>query len=87
MASWKKGVIKYYVGLLEFDNTVTFVTSIETTPHRVAYWEEGKPARVFEKKTAEQLQIGLCANGYKAMVLAVPDFIECKNVIRHAKEE
>lgn len=42
-----------------------------------AYWTDGEDVLLFAIKTyAEDLARGLCLNGYPAMVVTVPNFIE-----------
>lgn len=53
-----------------------FVTNVDNAKSE-AYWTDGEDVLLFAIKTyAEDLARGLCLNGYPAMVVTVPNFIE-----------
>ena len=68
----------HYVVIIEFDNTIKYVTSINNV-NKVAIWKEGTQAMKMTKTAAEDLVFGLTANGFKAAVLRAPSFLELAN--------
>lgn len=63
---------KYAVLVIE-ENEYKFVTE---TKGSYAEWASEKAAKLMTKSTAEDIAFGLCINGYPAMVVAVPNYIE-----------
>lgn len=81
MATEKHGFqseYNYYVGVLCKDNEIRFVDTVNYSA-RAATWTAGATPKVFRKQTAIDLQMGLCCNGYKALVIEAPDFLELQN--------
>lgn len=73
-----EGEYNYYVGVLVGDNELRFVDSVDYSD-RTATWNAGAEPKVFSKSSAIDLQLGLCCNGYKALVIEAPDFLELQN--------
>lgn len=60
----------------ENKNIVKYVTHIEG---RTAHWEAGKPARKFNEAWAKDVALGLCMNGFNAVVVKALDGLELSN--------
>ena len=73
-----EGEYNYYVGVLCRDNELRFVDTVDYSDHTATWNADAKP-KVFSKQTAINLQMGLCCNGYKALVIEAPDFLELQN--------
>ena len=72
---------QYVVGILfptKTETTTKYVTSIQTEP-KVAKWNDGEEAMTFSKGYAKDLAFGLCVNGYAAIVMIKPDYLELRN--------
>lgn len=81
MAKEKEGLncnYEFYVGILTLENGLKFVTAVEWD-HKVCEWKSGEPAKAMSKCSAIQLQMGLLCNGYKALVVEAPDYLEFVN--------
>ena len=66
---------KNYVGIIEPDNSVSYVTSMDDVT-KTAMWEAGKAALRMTKIRAEDLYFGLRCNGYKAVIITMPNYEE-----------
>lgn len=69
---------KYYVALLEYDGTLTYITAVSNSS-RYSEWKAGAPALALSKAAAHDVMVGLNYNGYKAVTIEAPDFCELKN--------
>lgn len=69
----------YYVGVLCQHNELRFVDSVNYHD-KSATWTVGATPRIFNKQMAIDLQMGLCCNGYKALVIEAPEFLELQNL-------
>ena len=72
---------QYVVGILfptRTETTIKYVTSVQTEP-KVAKWDDGKEAMTFSKDYARDLAFGLCINGYPAIVMIKPDYLDLRN--------
>ena len=81
MAKEKAGLncdYEFYVGILTPENGLKFVTSMEWSP-KVCEWKSGGSAKAMDKATAIQLQMGLLCDGYTALVIEAPDYLEFVN--------
>lgn len=68
----------YYVAIADSDRSCSrlrYVTSIDNRT-RMALWENGKPAREFGLRSAEDLVEGLIANGHPAVIVKMVNFFE-----------
>lgn len=67
-----------YIGVITSTdpNYITYVTDVV---NRSAIWESGKPARKFSDAIAKEIVFGLNVNGYSAVVIKAPVFVELKN--------
>lgn len=68
----------YYVGVLYGNNELRFVDTVDYHDNS-ATWNAGATPKVFSKSSAIDLQMGLCCNGYKALVIEAPDFMDLQN--------
>lgn len=68
---------KTYVGVM-CGNQVKYVTHVDLRT-RTALWEDGKPAQAMAKTNAENLYFGLRCNGFKAVIITMPDYEEPEN--------
>lgn len=68
----------YYVGVLVSNNELRFVDTVDYSD-QTATWNAGATPKVFSKQMAIDLQMGLCCNGYQALVIEAPDFLELQN--------
>ena len=68
----------FYVGILTHENELRFVDTVDYHD-KSATWSAGAAPKVFTKSMAIDLQMGLCCNGYKALVIEAPDFLELHN--------
>ena len=57
---------------------IKYVTSVETQP-KMAYWEAGKEAMIFQKDYAKDLAWALCLNGNAAIPMLKEDYLTLKN--------
>ena len=73
-----EGEYNYYVGVLCHDNEIRFVDTVDYCT-KSATWNAGATPKVFSKSNAIDLQLGLCCNGFKALVIEAPDFLELQN--------
>lgn len=73
-----EGEYNYYVGVLYKNNEIRFVDTVDYSD-RSATWTAGTKPKVFNKSMAIDLQMGLCCNGFKALVIEAPDFLELQN--------
>ena len=69
----------FYVGILTHENELRLVDTVDYGD-RTATWTAGATPKVFTKQMAIDLQMGLCCNGYKALVIEAPDFLELQNM-------
>ena len=69
---------KNYVGIIEPDNGVSYVTSMDGVT-KTAMREAGKAALPMTKSRAEDLYVGLRCNGYKAVVITMPNYEKPRN--------
>ena len=72
------GEYNYYVGVLCHGNEIRFVDTVDYCD-KSATWNAGAAPKVFSKQMAIDLQMGLCCNGYQALVIEAPDFLELSN--------
>lgn len=72
------GEYNYYVGVLVHNNELRFVDNVDYYD-RSATWTAGAKPKIFNKSMAIDLQMGLMCNGYKALVIEAPDFLELQN--------
>lgn len=71
----------YVIGILTAykDRTeIKYVTSIETET-KYAYWEDGNEAIVLSKDYAKDVAWALSVNGYPAIVMLKPDYLDLRN--------
>lgn len=73
-----EGDYNYYVGVLCRDNELRFVDTVDYHD-KSATWIAGATPKVFSKQMAIDLQMGLMVNGYKALVIEAPEFLELQN--------
>ena len=66
---------KNYVGIIEPDNGVSYVTSMDGVT-KTAMWEAGQAALPMTKSRAEDLYFGLRCNGYKSVIITMPNYEE-----------
>ena len=81
MAKEKAGLncdYEFYVGILTHENGLKFVTAVEWGS-KVCEWKSGAQALAMTKHQAIQLQMGLLCNGYTALVVEAPDYLEFVN--------
>lgn len=78
--------IRYAIIKLNSDNTHKFVTEISFSPKEVK-WEDGKKALLLDKKYAEDVCLGLNANGYGCFVVEIPDYFDDEDFTNVKKEE
>lgn len=64
------------IDLTDNRNTLRFVTSLESSN---ALWEAGKPAKAFSKTVAKDVLMGLCLNGYSAIIVKSTSLIVPNN--------
>lgn len=75
---------KHYIGVITEENhssgayELKFVTQIENEG-KYAHWKSGEEAVAFAAKTAEDIAEGLRSNGYVAVVISAPAFLEIRN--------
>ena len=62
-----------YAVLVIEENEYKFVTE---TNGSCAEWAVGQAAKLMSKSMAEDIAFGLCVNGYPAMVVIVPSYLE-----------
>ena len=68
-------VVKYVIIVLfPSERKFKFVTDVEVYPHKYCKWENGKKAKIFEKRQAEDICFGLNVNGTSCFVMELPDF-------------
>lgn len=68
----------YYVGILEKNNTISYVTRVDNYT-KTFYCEKGKPAKKFTKTRADDLMTGMILNCCTAAVIKVPDSYNLSN--------
>lgn len=73
---------KHYVGLM-LDCSVRYVTQVDWMD-KSALWESDKPALALPYSHAKDLLYGLRSNGFKAVIITMPDYEQPCNP---AKEE
>lgn len=73
------GEYNYYVGVLCQHNELRFVDSVNYHD-KSATWTAGAKPGIFNKSRAIDLQMGLMCNGYKALVIEAPEFLELQNL-------
>lgn len=74
-----EGEYNYYVGVLNKHNEIRFVDTVDYH-NKSGTWREGAKPMIFNKSMAIDLQLGLIWNGYKALVIEAPEFLELQNV-------
>lgn len=72
------GEYNYYVGVLVHNNELRFVDTVDYHD-KSATWSAGAKPKIFNKQMAIDLQLGLVCNGYKALVIEAPEFLELQN--------
>ena len=66
--------VRYTIVKVQTDNTLKYVTDISYSPKEV-HWEDGKQAYFWlDRKQAEDVCLGLNANGYGTFVMEIPDY-------------
>lgn len=73
-----KGEYNFYVGVLCRDNELRLVDTVDYHD-KSATWNAGAKPEIFSKSMAIDLQLGLMCNGYKALVIEAPEFLELQN--------
>ena len=68
----------YYVGVLWEDNELRFVDTVDYG-NQTATLNAGATPQMFSKSSAIDLQVGLCCNGYDALVIVAPEFLSFQN--------
>lgn len=68
---------KTYVGVM-MENSVRYVTHMDARVKQ-AFWADGKPAKPMSKSAADNLYFGLRCNGYRAVIITMPDYEEPSN--------
>lgn len=68
---------KTYVGII-CDNNVRYVTHVDLRT-KTALWQDGKPAQAMSKTNADNLYFGLRCNGYRAVIITMPEYEEPVN--------
>lgn len=74
-----QGEYNYYVGILTPKNELRFVDSVDYSD-KSATWNAGAKPKIFNKSMAIDLQMGLMCNGYVALVIEAPEFLELQNL-------
>ena len=75
---------KTYVAI-EYKNNLRYVTKVDNAT-KSALWQAGKAALPMNKTNAENLYFGLRCNGFKAVIVTMPDYEEPKNEEENADE-
>lgn len=65
--------------MLVQNNELRFVDSVNYHDKSATWSADVKP-RIFNKSMAIDLQMGLMCNGYKALVIEAPEFLELQNL-------
>ena len=73
-----QGEYNFYVGILTRENELRFVDTVDYCD-KSATWNAGATPKVFSKQMAIDLQMGLMCNGYQALVIEAPEFLELQN--------
>ena len=73
-----QGEYNFYVGILTHKNELRFVDRVDHHD-KSATWTAGAKPKIFSKQMAIDLQMGLMCNGYKALVIEAPEFLELHN--------
>ena len=73
-----QGEYSFYVGILTRKNELRLVDSVDYADKSTT-WSAGATPKMFTKQMAIDLQMGLCCNGYKALVIEAPDFLDLQN--------
>ena len=74
---------EYVVGVLfayEDRTEIKYVTNVDIST-KVAYWEDGKEAKIFSKDWASDLAWALCVNGNPAIPMIKPDYLDLRNPV------
>lgn len=74
-----QGEYNFYVGILTHTNELRFVDTVDYHD-KTATWNAGAKPKVFSKQMAIDLQMGLMCNGYVALAIEAPEFLELQNV-------
>ena len=74
-----QGEYNFYVGILTRDNELRLVDTVDYHD-KSATWNAGATPKIFSKQMAIGLQMGLMCNGYKALVIEAPEFLELQNL-------
>ena len=64
-----------YVALIQSNNRVKYVTKVNHET-KTAHWKDGEAALKMTKTAAEDLVFGLTCNGFQAVIIRTPDFME-----------
>lgn len=75
-----QGEYNYYVGVLCPGNELRFVDTVDYAT-KTATWNANVQPEVLSKRMAIDLQMGLVGNGFKALVIEAPDFLELRNEV------
>ena len=68
--------VRYTIVKVQTDNTLKYATDISYSPKEV-HWEDGKQAYFWlDRKQAEDVCLGLNANGYGTFVMEIPDYFD-----------
>lgn len=73
-----QGEYNFYVGILTHENELRLVDTVDYHD-KSATWNAGATPKIFSKQMAIDLQMGLMCNGYKALVIEAPEFLELQN--------
>lgn len=72
--------VRYAIVIINIDNTIRYVTKVQTVPHKYCEWNKGEQAYFFEsRECAEDVCFGLNVNGTGAFVMEVPDYYDYEN--------
>lgn len=73
-----QGEYNFYVGILTHENELRLIDTVDYHD-KSATWTAGAKPKVFTKQMAIDLQMGLMCNGFKALVIEAPEFLELQN--------
>lgn len=73
-----KTYVAVEMGTTEHETQIKYVTQIDNNT-KAAWWKSDAPALAMSKSNAENLYFGLRCNGYKAMIITLPDYEEPHN--------
>lgn len=74
-----QGEYNFYVGILTRENELRLVDTVDYCD-KSATWNANAKPKIFNKQMAIDLQMGLMCNGYVALVIEAPEFLELQNL-------